>query len=357
MFTNDLLQKYLDAIDVKKAKAIRKLLPLYRLGLKSKDDVLAEIQVHTGYSKTIHRYIVNRDILTYEQIMHILSLYSISDIPGVVVTDFNDFIIISTPAPQVIFAISDIIFKITGVPDVLIEIEGLLPTYNMVLIPEPRIDINIDDIISQIDITLVPEPQVFTLASADRYLIDFVPEPIVTTTLSLLDQMLITIVPEPIIGIGVHGGFVITVVPEPRITLETRAAIDDRIFFGIMTGNVRPEVATFETLLSMSLTPIPADLNMFFPAGVGYYVLALPASAALRRRWHVDDFNQGNIGGIIDPIFGNLWPDPILQVFGGRSYQVYITSYVTQFNRSVTFLDSVGTASGPIGGGLPGATI
>lgn len=341
MFSNPLLQKYLDAVDIEKAKAIRRLLPLYRLGFKTQEDVLAELQVHTGYANTIHRYMVNRNILTYEQIICILRLYDITDLPGVEVIELTDYIVILVPEPQILIKISDIIFQIILVPDVLVEVEGAETTYNMVLVPEPQVIIDVDAIIAQLTISLVPEPQVFLINTSDKVTITLVPEPQIIIDLPTSDQYTISLVPEPLVSLGGTGGFLISLVPEPQIIPETIAAPDDRIFYGVAEQPQRPATADFAQLLSMVMSPVPANLNVLYPSEVGYYILAIPASAALRRRWYVNEFNQGNIGGAIDPIFGNAWPDPILQMYAGKSYQVYIGNYATQFSQMITFMDSV----------------
>lgn len=341
MFSNQLLQKYLDAVDIEKAKAIRRLLPLYRLGFKTQEDVLAEMQVHTGYANTIHRYMVNRNILTYEQIMCILRLYDIADLPGVEVIELTDYLVVLVPEPQILLQISDIIFQITLVPDILIEIDGLQPEYTMVLVPEPQILINVDDIIAQLQIDLVPEPQVFLPVNYDQFDIVFVPEPQITLDLPTGDQYQISLVPEPLISFGGVGGFVVSLVPEPQVEFELTASPDDRIYYGVAETVVRPAAATFSELLSMVMSPVPANLTLLYPREVGFYILAIPASSALRRRWYVNEFNQGRIGGDIDPIFGNAWPDPILQMYAGKAYQVYIGNYATQFSEAIIFMDSV----------------
>ena len=336
-FDNDLLQLYLDAIDIEKAKEIRKLLPLYRLGLRTKEDVLSRLQVHTGNENTIRRYIVNKATLTEQQLWCILSLYNIADLEGVEVVDFEDYLIVYVPTPEVLIAISEIIYRVTGVPDVIVILEDRPEQYDIVLVPEPTVDLAIDEIVIQHQITLVPEPIVLlNTQSGDRYTITFVPEVQVTLENSI-GSFEITLVPEVQVSFGVFDIAVILYVPEVQVEIETVELPDDRIFYGVSTDPLRPSEADFSILTSELRSPVPDDLTIRFDGSVGYYILALPSAATVRRSWFVDEFNKGAIGGGWDDVFSNAWPNPILQIHGGKSYQVYIGSYATHFRNDVMF--------------------
>jgi hypothetical protein len=336
-FDNDLLQLYLNAIDIEKAREIRNLLPLYRLGLRTKEDVLAKLQVHTGNENTIRRYIVNKDTLTEQQLWCILSLYNIADLEGVEVVNFEDYLVVYVPTPEVLIAISEAIYEITKVPDVIVMLEERPSQVDIVLVPEPTIQLAIDEIIAEYEITLVPEPIVLlNTETGDEYTITFVPE-VQVTLANNYDDYEITLVPEVQVSLGIFDIAVILYVPEVQVTLETEELPDDRIYYGISTDPARPAVADFSILTSELRSPVPDDLTIRYDGSVGYYILALPAAATVRRSWYVDEFNKGPIGGSWDDVFSNAWPDPILQMYGGKTYQVYIGSYATQFLNEVIF--------------------
>lgn len=335
MFSNDLLNKYLDAIDIEKAKVIRKLLPLYRLGLKTKEDILSEMQVHTGNRKTVYRYIIDRSTLTLEQIMCILSLYNITDIPGVDVVEWDEHIVVFVPEPQILITISEIMNKLTFVPDVIVSNE-LDQTFDLVMVPEVIVDIDIDSITINKPVLFVPEPIIMLdVQTGEKYEITFVPEPQIILSIPTADKTTLTFVPEPTILFGESGLFDIVLVPGVQIELESEVAPDDRVFYGVSQSELRPLTANFSALLSMVRSPIPGDLEIDFPRVAGYYIFALPAAADLRRSWYVDEDNRGAIGGSWDDVFSNAWPDPILQTHGGVSYKVYIGSYGTNFTKPV----------------------
>ena len=110
-------------------------------------------------------------------------------------------------------------------------------------------------------------------------------------------------------------------------------------FYGQMGGMSRPATADFSVLTEVedptySLTD-PLTIN--FASGVGWQIFAEPVAAVTRTRWEAGLNNTGFIGGDIKRR-GNLWPDPILQQYGGLWYKVYITNWRTEFFVPVTVI-------------------
>lgn len=303
MYNYQVLKLYLNAIDVEKVKVIKKLLPFYRLGLKFRRCLISDLQIHTGYGKTIERYMENPKTLSNEELLWILSLYDISDIPAVEPILFDQYLIRVVPEPRIEVRMADIVYTILSVPEPRIEVEVLPSTRIITFIPEPRVE--------------------FTPIINIQYLITFVPELIMEIERIIVVQQ-----------------YLITLVPEPSVQVHPVPVSGSPILFGVDTAAVRPSVANFGILASMLINPIPSNLTITFPNAIGFYVLAIPFTAPIRTQWYVDNLNRGSIGGSVDPVFGNAWPAPIMQTFNGVPYNVYIGNYNTLFSSPVTFMDA-----------------
>lgn len=295
-----ILQQYLNAIDVEKGKVIQKLLPLYRLGLRTHKKIFRQLQIHSGYWNTVRRYMTNRNVLTQQQINNILSLYDIRNIPNI---------------PSIIYN-----------------------RHILTFIPEARVFFNV--LAVQLRIISVPEPRVFWDALPIRLSIAFVPEPRILFTTPAVIQRPITGVPEPrvmFVAPQIGQQFPMTFVPEPRVVNQIQTAGGARIFFGVDGAVSRPIFANFAALNPIVIDPIPADITLIFANTLGFYIIAIPVSAPVRNEWFVDNLNRGAIGGAIDPVFGNAWPEPVIQIHETVSYNVYIGNYRTIFSTPITF--------------------
>lgn len=102
----------------------------------------------------------------------------------------------------------------------------------------------------------------------------------------------------------------------------------------VIQGTIRPTTVNLTHFNSVTLAA-GEPKRILFPDVVGFAAFALAYHIPLRRRWFISPLNQGNIGGLWEDVFMNLWPDPVLMPYMGILYRVYWTSYRTNFSQTV----------------------
>jgi len=108
------------------------------------------------------------------------------------------------------------------------------------------------------------------------------------------------------------------------------------VYFGIVTGQ-RPLEVNIGLLSGKQVSDVTDYFSIEYAPLVGWHILAIPSDFSVRQSWLVDDFNKGVIGGPWNDPQSNTFPAPIMQEYQGRNYQVYVSSFETQFMDEVKF--------------------
>ncbi len=339
MFNDDRLKKYIQAVEQEQEVLYPDLLSFYKVNLSPAKKTFKHIQIHEGYKQTIKRYIENRNTLTKEELLCILSLYSIEDLKEIEEVIGDGFYIVSVPDIIVMLDHEHVGYQIVSVPIP----EVILPLVRQIT-SIPQVHVLLEEVIREYLITSLPDP-IVELSGVELPLPEY---PITSLPLPIIDlEGIVPLapeiigLPEPIVMLdSLYPTHEIISIPEPIVILGETVSTDNKYFYGVFEIDphapyTRPTEANFTNLIVGFSNIIPDDLRISFPQATGFYIFAIPASAPIRRSWFVSERNQGPIGGAWDDPFSNLWPDPIQQVYQDVLYNVYISSYPTTFSADV----------------------
>lgn len=125
-----------------------------------------------------------------------------------------------------------------------------------------------------------------------------------------------------------NEAYYVPVIDDSEITKHYIAVIDSK---------TRPTSIDISSLDVINSSSNIDSLKVFFDETPGWLVLAEPAYCPLRIKWFVTVLNNGAIGGSHEGFDPNLFPDPIYVNYEGRSWRVYLSSYITKVSSEMFF--------------------
>jgi hypothetical protein len=326
---NEILHKYLQAIDVATVKDIE-------------EGKTVQVTVHQGYYATVRRFIENRNRITLRELYRILSLYSIDEIP--------DIETLSTAA------------AITIVPQPSIFVSDVITQPFLQFVPQPNLVI-----VRAVEVTSVPQTNVIVIMPLT---INYVPQALVSVDRGseiiglpqpslFVDNITppppeITIIHQP--NVEQINSVVIMHINQPSVQMTEGTVESDEYYWGFApyaTSTPRSDklaymqinqvvgvmlnatnYATQGFLQKQSITSLTnlnnlltTDWQANLPLGEqAYLVFLIPSTLQLRTEWINSSLGSGPIGGVLDEsIAGNHWPDPNGTItYNGRTYHLYL---------------------------------